>query len=100
MLKFTMGGVPVEIWFTPSFNIKTTDKRIELMLRNQSIETYDPVRKTIRPVRASRSLHDAFLMIEEYKVRVPELNIEYTETPEFKTSVAEPEGTTDSPITD
>jgi hypothetical protein len=100
MLKFTMGGVPVEIWFTPSFNIKTTDKRIELMLRNTTIETYDPVRKTIRPVRATKSLHDAFLLVEEYKVRVPELDIQYSEVPEVISSIAEPEGTADSPILD
>lgn len=86
MIKATIGGVGVEIWFTPSFNIKTTDKRIELMLRNQEVEVYDPLRKTVRKTKATKSLIDAYLVLEEYNSRVPELKITFEEKPEIPSS--------------
>ncbi|QCK84062.1 hypothetical protein E5Z46_18775 [Geobacillus kaustophilus NBRC 102445] len=86
MLKFTFGGVPVEIWFAPSFSIKTTDKRIEMLFRKAKIETYDPLKKKIREVRPSRSEFEAYLYLEEIKNRVPELKIELEEYPPLPTS--------------
>jgi hypothetical protein len=94
-----MGGVRVEIWFSPSFSIKTTDKRIELMFRNQTVEAYDPIQKRVRPCRASRSILEAYMVVEEYKNRVPELNIEIHEAPEMPSSVIY-ETEDNSPVTD
>ncbi|PEZ47036.1 hypothetical protein CN367_11760 [Priestia megaterium] len=98
MLKADFGGVPVEIWFTPSFNIKTTDKRIELMLRNQEIEVFDPWSKMVRKAKATKSLQDAYLVIEEYRILVPEAKIKITQAPEVPSSTQY--GTTENPALD
>lgn len=96
MLKFEIGGVPVEIWFAPSFSIKTTDKTVEMFFRTTSMTTYDPIEKRMRLVRPSRSEYDAYLYLEELKMRCPEVKIKIKETPPLPTSVAE--GTRDSPV--
>jgi hypothetical protein len=96
MVKANYGGVPVEIWFTPSFNIKTTDKRVEALFRNAEIETFDPWKKRVRKVKPTKSEIDAYLFIEEMKWRVPELKIEITEAPQVPTSVDE--GTKENPV--
>jgi hypothetical protein len=98
MLKFSIGEVRAEIWFSPSFNIKCTDKRIELMLRNQSLECYDPVSKKVRMVKATRSLEDAHLLLETYKVLVPEANIQIHEAPQPVSSTEF--GTSEAPALD
>lgn len=89
MLKFTFGGVPVEIWFSPSFNIKTTDKRIEMLFRKTSITTYDPITKQFRLVKPTNSELDAYLYLEELKIRVPELEIDIKESPSIPSSQGE-----------
>jgi hypothetical protein len=82
VLKATVGGIPVEIWFTPSFNIKTTDKQLELLLRNVELETFDPWEMRMRKVRATKSLNDAYLVLDEYRVKVPEMKITFQQAPE------------------
>jgi hypothetical protein len=96
MVKAIYGGIPVEVWFTPSFNIKTTDKRVEMLFRNAEIEAFDPWKKRVRKVRPTKSEIDAYLFIEEMRVRVPELKIEIKEAPPVPTSVEE--GTNDNPV--
>lgn len=98
MLKFSIGEVRAEVWFSPSFNIKCTDKRIELMLRNQSLECYDPVSKKVRTVRATRSLEDAYLLIQYYSLLVPEANIQIHEAPQIESSTMF--GTDEAPALD
>lgn len=89
MLKATLGGVPVHIWFTPSFNIKTTDKRVEQMMRTVELESFDPWEMRMRKVKATKSLRDAYLVLEEYRVRIPELEVEFQERPELESITEE-----------
>lgn len=83
VLKATVGGVPVEIWFTPSFNIKTTSKDLEMLLRTVSMETFDPWELRMRKVKATKSIIDAYLVLDEYRVKVPELKITFEQAPEL-----------------
>jgi len=96
MLKFEIGSVPVEIWFAPSFSIKTTDKTVEMLFRTTSMTAYDPIEKRMRLVRPSRSEYDAYLYLIELKARVPEAKIEIKEAPSIPSSVAEEAG--NSPV--
>jgi hypothetical protein len=96
MVKAICGGKQVEIWFTPSFNIKTEDKRLEMLFRNAEIEAFDPWRKVIRKVKPTKSEIDTYLFIEEMRVRVPELEIEVKEAPPVPTSADE--GAKDNPV--
>jgi hypothetical protein len=96
MIKAVVGGVPVHIWFTPSFNVKTNEKALELFLRSAELESFDPWEMRMRKVKATKSLHDAFLILEEYRVRVPELKITFEEAPEVPSSVAL--GTKEAPV--
>lgn len=98
MIKCTFAGVPVQIWFTPSFNIKTTDERIEAMLRNQTVEAFDPWLTLVRPCKATRSLRDAYLVLEHYRLTVPEAKIHFEEAPEVPSSTQF--GTEDAPALD
>jgi hypothetical protein len=82
VLKATVGGVKLEVWFTPSFNIKTSDKALEMMLRTVELEEYDPWKQKMRNVKATRSLNDAYLVLEGYRWRVPTLEITYEQAPE------------------
>lgn len=97
-VKATVGGVPVEVWFTPSFNIKTTDKRLEQLLRVAKVETFDPWRKQVRTVKATRSLRETYLVLEEYRLRVPEMKIEIEEHPEVPKNTDK--GTDEEPVLD
>jgi hypothetical protein len=82
VLKATIGGVAVEIWFTPSFNIKTTDKRIEMLMRTAELEVFDPWKMKTRKVKATKSLNDAYLVLEEFRATIPELKISFKQAPE------------------
>lgn len=95
-LKATVGGEAVEIWFTPSFNIKTTDKRIEMLLRTVSLEVFDPWELRSRTVKATKSLRDAYLLLEEYSYRIPELKIKFEQAPELPNHFND--GTNDEPV--
>lgn len=95
-LKATIGGTPVEVFFTPSLNIKTTDKRIEQMLRETELEVFDPWEMRLRTAKVSNSLRDAYLIIDEYRQKVPEVEIKITEAPEVPSS--EDQGTDKNPI--
>ena len=96
ILKADFGGVPIEIWFTPSFNIKTTDKRVEHLLRSAELEIFDPWEMRMRKVKATKSLRDAYLLIEEYKAKVPELGITFEQFPEVPSLLGR--GTDENPI--
>lgn len=87
MLKFNYGGYPVEIWFTPSFNIKTTDKRIEMLFRNSETDAFDPWKMKVRKVKPTKSEIDAYLFVEEIRMTIPELKIEIEKAPEVPSSV-------------
>jgi hypothetical protein len=83
VLKATIKGETVEVWFTPSFNIKTTDKDLEMILRNVEMELFDPWKMRVRKVKATKSLIDAYLILEEYQFKVPEMEIEFKQAPEL-----------------
>lgn len=83
MLKATIGGVILEIWFTPSFNIKTTSKDLEFQLRNLELEVYDLWSGRLRKVKATKGLIEAYLIVDKLSLLVPELNIKITEGPEL-----------------
>lgn len=85
MVKAKFGGYPLEIWFTPSFNIKTTDKRIEQLIRSLEMEAYDPWEMRTRKVKATRSLRDAYLLLDACKTYVPELEVEIKQAPKLPT---------------
>jgi hypothetical protein len=96
MIKAEVLGVPVHVWFTPSFNIKTSDKRLEMLLRTVELESFDPWEMRMRKVKATKSLRDAYLVLEEYRIRVPEAKIKFSEAPEIPSSVAL--GTKEEPV--
>jgi hypothetical protein len=96
VLKVDFGGVPVEIWFTPSFNIKTADKRVEELLRRAELEVFDPWEMRRRKARVTKSLRDAFLVIDEYAMKVPELKISFKEAPKVENHFDR--GTNESPV--
>jgi hypothetical protein len=87
MLKAEVMGVPVHIWFTPSFNIKTTDNRLEGLLRTTEVKVFDPWEMRVRKAKATRSLIDAYLVLEEFQYRIPEAKIKFEETPEVPSSI-------------
>lgn len=96
VLKATVGGEAVEIWFTPSFNIKTTDKSLEMLLRTVSMEVFDPWELRRRTVKATKSLKDAYLVLEEYRHTIPELKITFKQVPEVPNHFKD--GTKEEPI--
>ncbi|MDQ0418609.1 hypothetical protein J2Z48_002812 [Croceifilum oryzae] len=53
MIRANYGGKQVEIWFTPSFNIRTEDKRLEMLFRTAEIEAFDPWQKVIQKVEGT-----------------------------------------------
>lgn len=98
MIKATVGGERVEIWFTPSFNIKTTSKELELLLRGAELEVFDPWSKLIRTVKATKGEREAYLLLDEYRQLLPELKIKFSEAPEVPSSTVF--GTKESPALD
>lgn len=87
----------MEIWFTPSFNIKTTDKKLEHMLRKVEFEVFDPWSLTVRKVKATKSIIDAYLVIEAFQAEVPEVGIKILQAPELPSH--EDKGSKDYPVT-
>lgn len=96
MVKATVGGVGVEIWFTPSFNIKTDSKEFELILRHAEYEVFDPWRMKLRTVKATKGEREAYMVLEHLRLMVPELAVTFKETPELPSSVDQ--GTEENPI--
>lgn len=76
-----IGGDRVEIWFTPSFNIKTNNKELEFQLRGMEVEVFDPWRLRMRKVKATKGLNEAYLVLDYLSELLPELNIKITEYP-------------------
>lgn len=86
VLKAKIGDKELEIWFAPSFSIKTNSKELELMLRSVEMEVFDPWELRFRKVKATRNIIDAYLIIENYKLRVPEMKITIEQAPELPNS--------------
>jgi hypothetical protein len=80
-VKAELGGEQLEIWFTPSFNIKTTDKEIEFLLRGMEYEVFDPWSLRMRKVKATKGLNEAYLVLDYLNELLPELKIKITEHP-------------------
>ncbi|AYP68712.1 hypothetical protein BpsS36_00006 [Bacillus phage vB_BpsS-36] len=97
ILKATVGGVRCEIWFTPSFNIKTTDKTLESLLRTMELEVFDPWEMRMRKMKATKGIKEAYLIIDELKIKVPELRVKIEEAPELPAHYDE--GTKENPVT-
>ena len=96
-VRATVGGVPVEIWFTPSFNIKTGgDLDLEFQLRNLELEVYDLWELRTRKVKATGGEREAALVLSQLQRLLPELNIKITEAPELP-QVAPEEQTEENP---
>lgn len=96
VLKATVGGKGVEIWFTPSFNIKTDSKDLEVMLRRVEFVTFDPFQTSFRKVKATKSLIDAYLVLVHYSEVVPEVGIVFKQVPELPNSFDK--GTEENPV--
>jgi hypothetical protein len=96
MIKATVGGERVEIVFTPSFSIKTTDKDLEMLLRTASMEVFDPWELRLRKAKATKSLRDAYLVLEEYRLTVPEMKVTFEEAPEIPSHYDQ--GTEENPV--
>lgn len=96
VLKATVGGKGVEIWFAPSFSIKTDSKELEVMLRSVEFETFDPFQLRFRKVKATKSLIDAYLVLFHYSQVVPEVGVVFKQTPELPNSFDE--GTERNPV--
>lgn len=82
MVKANVGEHRIEIWFTPSYNVKCTDKALAHSLRQLSYKTYDPIAGARRIVRIDKSELDAFLLLQHLKFN-SNLKIEFTEIPEI-----------------
>lgn len=80
-VKAELGGERLEIWFSPSFNIKTTDKEIEFILRGMEYEVFDPWTLRMRKVKATKGLREAYLVLDYLSELLPELKIKITEYP-------------------
>jgi hypothetical protein len=89
MLKASIHGVELEIYFTPSFNIKTTDKRVEQLLRTSEVTTFDPWKMKMRKVKATKGIREAYMVLEHFRVIVPEANIKIHEKPELQSAKEE-----------
>lgn len=96
VLKVDFGGVGVEIWFAPSFSIKTDSKELEVMLRSVEVEVFDPWTFKTRKVKATKGIREAYLVIQKYKDKVPEAKIKFLQIPELENS--ESKGTLESPV--
>ena len=83
MIKATILGEELEIWFTPSFNIKTTDKRIERILRTLEVNVFDHWETRMRRVKATKGEKEAFLVLLELSYKLPEFKIKITKAPEL-----------------
>lgn len=83
MLKATVQGEGLEIWFTPSFNIKCTDREFAILLRQMEVEVFDPHQTRRRVTKIDKSEWDAYLILAQLKVEFPKLNIQITEHPEL-----------------
>lgn len=89
MMKATIGDQTVEVWFTPSYNIKGTSPEIVHYLRKLSYRTYDPIAGVMRDVRIDKSELDAFLLVQflKFNTKVP---IEFLELPRVLTDLEPP----------
>lgn len=85
MVKATIGGIGVEIWFTPSFNIKTQSKELEYQLRNLDVEVYDIHAMRRRTVKVTKGEWEAYLVLEQLRLEFPKLKVVITEHPEVET---------------
>lgn len=88
MLKATVQGEGLEIWFTPSFNIKCTDREFAIMLRELEMEVFDPYKTKIKRTKIDKSEWDAYLILSQLSVEFPKLKIKITEHPKLE---SEPE---------
>lgn len=83
MIKATVGGIPVEIWFTPSFNIKTTSKELEQELRRATLRAYNPWSGSMETVRVTKGLQEAYTFLVQLNEEIPQLKITFSEAPEL-----------------
>lgn len=90
-----IGGSEVTIWFTPSFNIKTDDKELEFQLRELDFDVYDLWSGSLRNVKATKGIREAYLVIDRLSDLVPELGIEILEAPELPSELDK--GTEENP---
>lgn len=84
-VRAEIGGIGVEIWFTPSFNIKTTDTEMAFMLRELEIEVFDVHATKMRTVKVTKGEWEAYLVLEQLRLENPALNIKITEKPTVET---------------
>lgn len=90
MIKGNIGEERYEISFVPSFKIKTTNKLVENLLRNQTVDTFDMESGRNRvKVKATQGEREAFLVLMELQRFLPKLNITI-DGYEVGTSEAEP----------
>ena len=82
-LKANFGGIPLEVWFKPSFKVITTDNFIETLLTENTLEVYDPWESRMRKARGNRSLRDAYLVLSEYGTTIDGLEVTFEEAPEL-----------------
>lgn len=83
MLKFTIQGEGVEIWFTPSFNLKTTSNELAAELKSFELDVFDIKQTAMRKVKAQQGEWEAYLLFSELALRYPKLNITFEITPEL-----------------
>jgi len=96
MLKAIVGGEELAIWFTPSFNIKTTSKDLEFQLRNLELEVFDLWELRPRKVKATKGINEAFLILDKLQRTIPELKIKIIEQPPLPEYLSEA-GSEDNP---
>ena len=84
MLKATIDGEGLEIWFTPSFNIKSTDRELAHYLRQLEMEVFDPYKTKIKRTKIDKSEWDAYLILAQLSIEFPKLNIKIIEHPKLE----------------
>jgi hypothetical protein len=82
MLKAVIGEIELEVWFTPSFNIKTNSKQMEQLLRNAEFTVFDPWLMTMRKTKATKSIESTYLVLEQMSITTG-VKVKYKETPEL-----------------
>ena len=80
-VRAEIGGVRLEVWFTPSFNIKTERKDLEQLLRSMEFEVFDIWELRTRRIKATKGERECFLVLDYLRDLFPDMKIKITEHP-------------------
>lgn len=82
-VKAEIGGEGLEIWFTPSFNIKCTNAEMAHYIRELDFRVFDPMQTRMRTVKVTQGEWEAYLLLEHLRINFPKLGVKITEHPKL-----------------